>query len=89
MPPPRTTKAKVNESKYPYIVELAVENDHLDVELSRRIMGFHKSRHIRPIYGRSFVSQGGLWRYRWCFSDLSTARTFVEEFGGEFWKSII
>jgi hypothetical protein len=57
----------------------------LDLELSRQIIRFHQSRHIRPRYGRSFVNPFGT-RYRWCFSDLSTARNFVEEFGGEFWK---
>jgi hypothetical protein len=85
MPPPRSTKARVNESKYPFVVELAVENNQLDFELSRQIMRFHKSRHIRLRYGRAFVGQFRS-RYRWCFSDLSTARNFVEEFGGEFWK---
>jgi hypothetical protein len=88
MPPPRSTKARVNESKYPFVVELAVKNDQLDFALSRQIMRFHKSRHMRLRYGRAFVDQFGS-RYRWCFSDLSTARNFVEEFGGEFLKPII
>ena len=88
MPPPRSIKARVNESKHPYVVELAVENNQLDFELSRQIMRFHKSRSIRLRYGRSFVGQFGS-RYRWCFSDLSTARNFIEEFGGEFYKRTI
>jgi hypothetical protein len=88
MPPPLSNKARVNEIKHPYIIELAVENDQLDLELSRQIMRFHKSRNIRLRYGRSFVSQIGS-RYRWCFSDLSTACTFVKEFGGKFCKPII
>jgi hypothetical protein len=41
MPPPRSIKAKVNESKYPFVVELAIENDQLDVEVSRRIILVH------------------------------------------------
>jgi len=79
------------EIKYPFIVELAVEDHQLDVELSRRIMGFHASRHIRPRYGRSSVGRGGknIFHYRWCFPDLLTARNFVEEFGGEFCKPTI
>ena len=85
MPPPRSTKARVNESKYPFVVELAVDSNQLDFELSRQIIRFHQSRHIRPRYGRSVVNQFGT-RYRWCFSDLSTARNFVKEFGGGFWK---
>jgi hypothetical protein len=43
MPPPGAGKTLRSESKYPYIVELAVGTDGLDVELSRRIMEFHKS----------------------------------------------
>jgi hypothetical protein len=85
MPPPRSTKARVNESKYPFVVELAIKNGQLDFALSRQIIRFHQSRHIRLRYGRAIVGQFGS-RYRWCFSDLSTARNFVEEFGGEFWK---
>jgi hypothetical protein len=33
-----------NEKKYPYIVELVVAGDKLDVEMSRRMMHFHSSR---------------------------------------------
>jgi hypothetical protein len=95
MPPPRSNKAVTNENKHPYVVELTfvsdeldsdeLDSDALDVELSRRIMQFHKSRHIRPRYGRRFTRQREL-RYRWCFSDLLIARDFVEDFGGEFCK---
>jgi hypothetical protein len=46
-------RAKTNEFEHPYVVELAVVSDELDVELSQRIMQFQKSRHIRPRYGRS------------------------------------
>ena len=93
MPPPRITKAVTNENKHPYVVELAfvgdeLDSDALDVELSRRIMQFHKSRHIQPRYGRTFVRQDSFY-YRWCFSDLLTARAFVEQFGGEFCKPSI
>ena len=47
MPPPRFSKARVNENKHPYVVELAVVTDGMDVELSRQIVRFHKSRHIQ------------------------------------------
>jgi hypothetical protein len=77
-----TGRAKANESKYPHIVELAIESDQLDVDLSRRIMDFHRSRHIPPRHGRITFIRGRPHRYRWCFSDLSTANAFVEEFGG-------
>jgi hypothetical protein len=85
MPPPRFSKARVNENKHPYVVELAVVTDGMDVELSRQIVRFHKSRHIQPLHGRTIVRQGGSF-YRWCFSDLLIARDFVEEFGAKFSK---
>jgi hypothetical protein len=44
MPYP-TGKALMNETKYPNVVELAVSSDGLGVELSRRIIDFHKTRH--------------------------------------------
>jgi hypothetical protein len=77
-----STKAVANESKYPYIVELFVAADKLDVELSRRMMNFHKSRKIQARHGRTIVREGQIY-YRWCFSDLATARAFMEQFGGE------
>jgi hypothetical protein len=77
-------RAKTNEFEHPYVVELAVVSDGLDVELSQRIMQFHKSRHIRLRYGRS-----GSNYYRWCFSDLLIARAFAEQFSGEFCKPSI
>lgn len=90
MPPPRSNKAVTNENKHPYVVELAfvcdeLDSDALDVEFSRRIMQFHKSRHIQPRYGRRFTRERETY-YRWCFYDLSTACDFAEQFGGEFHK---
>ena len=76
-------KAAANESKYPNIVELAVGGNGLDVILGRRIINFHKSRHIQPHHGRTINRQKQIF-YRWCFSDLATARDFIEQFGGEF-----
>ena len=87
MPPPRFNKALVNENKHPYVVELAVVTDGMDVELSRQIVRFHKSRRIQPRHGRTVVRRGGVF-YRWCFSDLSIGRAFADEFGGEFCKPL-
>ena len=86
MPPPGPSRTLKNESKYPHIVELAVDSHGLDVELSRRIIEFHKSRHIQPRHGRVMARQGGGFYYRWCFADLPIATAFVEQFGGEFYK---
>jgi hypothetical protein len=38
----RSGKARTNERKYPYIVELSVPLAGLDIELSRQITTFHK-----------------------------------------------
>jgi hypothetical protein len=83
---PHSGKALTNESKYPYIVELAVEAGELDVELSRQIIGFHISRQIEPRHGRR-ISIGGQAYFRWCFSDLATARAFCERFDGPWCKT--
>jgi len=53
--------------------------------LSRRIMNFHKSRHIHPRHGRTIIKQEQIY-YRWCFPDLAAAHDFVEQFGGGFYK---
>jgi hypothetical protein len=47
-----TGKAVTNESRYPYIVELIVADDKLDLEVSRRIMDFHRLRKIQVRHGR-------------------------------------
>jgi len=78
---PTTGKAVTNESKYPHIVGLAVVDDELDVELSRRIMDFHRSRKIQVRHGRTIVREGQSY-FQWCFLDLDTARAFMEQFGG-------
>ena len=79
-------KGVANERAYPHIVEVAVPRWGLDVELNRRIIEFHKSRHIEPRHGRRIFRDGGTF-FRWCFSDLATARAFVEQFGGAFYET--
>jgi hypothetical protein len=81
-------KALTNERKYPHVVELTITADGLDVALGRRIIEFHKSRHIQPRHGRRIVRQGKIY-YRWCFSDPVSARAFIEEFGGALCETII
>jgi hypothetical protein len=80
-----TGKAAENERKYPY------NGKGLDIGLNRRIMTFHNARHIQPRHGRSAISKGGEGEayYRWCFSDLEIARSFVEQFGGTIHPNII
>jgi hypothetical protein len=74
-------KALANETKYPNIVELPVPDDGLEIELSRRIMEFHKLRHIQPRHGR-WITKENQTCCRWCFADLGTARDFIKQFGG-------
>jgi hypothetical protein len=53
----------------------------LDVGLGRRIIGFHKSRHIEPQHG--CIKPLAKFINRWRFSDSDTASAFKEQFGGE------
>src|SRR4029077_10594641 len=78
----RSAKPLINESRYTYIVELAVPDTGLEIELNRQIVSFHRSRRIQPRYGRRFTRNNQMYS-RWCFSDLATARAFLEQFGGE------
>jgi hypothetical protein len=75
-------KAISNEIKYPYIVELVVADDKLDVELGRRIMNFHRSRKIQARHGRTIEGKARNY-FRWCFSDSDMASAFKEQFGGK------
>lgn len=75
------SKVLKTEADYPHIVELAVPADGLATALGRQIIAFHKSRRIEPRHGR-VMQRHGRFYYRWCFSDLATARAFLEQFGG-------
>ena len=75
-------KTATNERKYPYIVELpASVGAGLGVTLNRQIIQLHKTRHVQPRHGRTIVIEGQNY-FRWCFSDLTTAQAFVEQFDG-------
>jgi hypothetical protein len=82
---PTQLKPLINESRYPYIVELTVPETGLEIELNRQIVGFHKSRSLQPRHGRRIIRDNQTYS-RWCFSDLTTARAFVEQFGGAFYE---
>jgi hypothetical protein len=87
MAQPRSGKQLINESRYPYVVELAISETGLEIELNRQIVGFHKSQRIQPRYGRRVMRDNQTYS-RWCFSESATARAFVEQFGGAFYKTI-
>jgi hypothetical protein len=65
----RAAKADVNERKYPFIVEVPAAANGLNVELNSQIVGFHKSHHTPPRFGRTALRDGQIY-YRWCFFDL-------------------
>jgi hypothetical protein len=82
---PRSGRQLINEGRYPYVVELALPDSGLEFELNRGIVGFHKSRSLQPRHGRRIIRNNKTYS-RWCFSDLPTARAFLEQFGGAFHK---
>ena len=82
----RAGKTAANEAKYPFIVEVPVATNGLNVELNRQIVGFHKLHHTTLRFGRTALRDGQIY-YRWCFFDLATARAFAEQFGGAFYKT--
>jgi hypothetical protein len=51
-------KAATNEQEYPCIVAIAIAGKGLDIGLSRRIIVFHKTRHIELRHGRSTIPRG-------------------------------
>jgi hypothetical protein len=81
MPRGSSYKAVTNERMYPFIAELPASTRGLDVGLGRRIIQFHKTRHVQPRHGRSILKEDQFY-YRWCFSDLQMANAFIEQFGG-------
>jgi hypothetical protein len=83
---PHTSRTIINESKYPYIVELAVDtDDELSVELSRRMLHFHKSRNIQLRHGRRIIRETQIY-FRWCFSDSATARALSSSLAEKFYN---
>jgi len=79
------SKVATNERTYPYLVQIPVGVAGLDIALNRQIVEFHKSRRIQLRHGRT-IWKGGEICSRWCFPDSTTARAFVEQFGGTFNK---
>ena len=67
---------------YPYIVELAVDTDKLNVELNRRMLHFHKSRNIQVRHGRrNYKRNQNLFSV--VLFRLGDGSRFIEQFGGE------
>ena len=85
MPLGSSYKARRNETKYPYVAELAASVRGLDVELNRRVVQFHNTRHVQPRHGRTILTERQLY-YRWCFSDLQMAHEFIKQFGGSLYE---
>jgi hypothetical protein len=77
--------ARLNERKYPHIVELALP-DRGFIAIIEAIERFHRLRAIEARRGRS-TSQRGAYYGRWCFNNFKTAKAFCAEFGGEIVRS--
>jgi len=54
----RAGKTAANEAKYPYIVEVPIAANGLNVELNRQIVGFHKLHHTTLRFGRTALRDG-------------------------------
>jgi hypothetical protein len=54
----RAGKTAANEAKYPFIVEVPVDANGLNVELNRQIVGFHKWHHTTLRFGRTALRDG-------------------------------
>jgi hypothetical protein len=50
----RAGKTAANEAKYPFIVEVPVAANGLNIELNGQIVGFHKSHHTRLRFGQIY-----------------------------------
>jgi hypothetical protein len=50
------------------------------------MMDFHRSRKIQIQHARRIIRESQPY-FRWCFSDLTTARSFIEQFGGTLYTS--
>ena len=77
----RKTKAVATERDFRHIIEFAVPINGLGVRLNREMVAFHRSRDIRPHFGRTIIRTDQRY-YRWCFSDSANADSFLEQFGG-------
>jgi hypothetical protein len=77
--------ARINERKYPHIVELALP-DRGFVSIIEAIERFHRLRAIQIRRGQSTWQNGG-YCGRWCFNNSRTAKAFCAEFGGEIVRS--
>lgn len=75
----RKNKAHGVEHEFPYIVELAVPSNGLDVRLSREITRFHVQRNTQVRFGRTRLQDGQLY-CRCCFLDPTIADAFRERF---------
>jgi hypothetical protein len=73
--------ARLNERKYPHIVEVALP-DRGFLSIIEAIERFHRLRAIEARRGRSTAHHGAYWG-RWCFNNSRTAEAFCAEFSGE------
>ena len=73
------SKSYRTEREFPYIVELPIPPNGLDVRLSREITLFHNQRDTPLRFGRTRIQYGQLY-CRCCFSDPTIAEAFRARF---------
>lgn len=78
----RTDKALATERNFPYIVEIELPLNGLDLRLNREIITFHRLRNIHLRFGRRLTHTSKRYS-RWCFSEPAIADAFLVQFGGQ------
>jgi hypothetical protein len=78
----RNNKVTATEREFPYIVEIELPTNGLDLSTNREIMTFHRLHSLQPRFGRRRTETNKNYA-RWCFSDPAIADSFCEQFGGE------
>ena len=80
------SKKLSTERNFPHIIEIALPASGLVANVSSEMATFHRSRDIRPRFGRTRIHNGQHYG-RWCFSEPAVADAFREQFGGARLKS--
>ncbi len=77
----RRAKARSNERRFPFVVQIAVPEDGFRQVLDA-INAWHHYSEIQQRMGqRPRIDGQEFWR--WCFEDIKTAELFRQRFGGK------
>ena len=76
-----TAKARSNERRFPFVVQIAVPKGGFGRALDT-INAWHRYSIVQQRSGQRLHIDGQEF-WRWCFNDLKTAEFFRQRFGGE------